>query len=245
MQRKIKKRKQPKGLSKSNIVGYAGVPVHGTGVYDALKYTTLTCTSMSETVKTYVESVLKTITTGAEVKTLPNRQIDGVTNGWRVTVLDMMGRVILVTYLGIECALYYKRQLTEIKLLPGDKHPEGVLKDPNDAWQRLDLLGRSAKQQNIVLTNLHNRLKEENSVLKNRISTLEALNAELESLVRQKDELHAYLTEHEKSSIRKRKKVDDKKLEFAHKREIIKKHIKVENEAYDKKMKRKRKRKKK
>src|ERR1035437_7525589 len=185
-----------KKITRANQVGYAGLvtlPVHGKGAYDPLKHTVLTCSRISEFDRTQMEAVLKPIITGPQVMNLPN----GV-NGWNCCVQDMMGRVLLISYRGIECTLFFKRQLTEIKLQPGDRFPEGVLKDPDDAWQRLDLLGKSAKQSNVILTNLHVRLEEENKLLQDRVDTLNKLYGVIETKLLNAEELMSHFTFNEK-----------------------------------------------
>ena len=234
---KVKKRKfkRPRaglrGLSKSSIVGYAGVPVHGTGVYDALRYTVLTCSTISSLDREFIEAKLKTITNGAQVKNLPDGK-----NGWNCLTLDPMGRALLISYRGIECALFYQRQLTENKLLPGDRFPESVLKDPQDAWQRLDLLGKSAKQANIILTNKQFTLEEENKVLNQRVKTLEELNGQLETKAFEAEDIMSWLTLKEQAKVRKRVRTNNKRQAFL----LSKKKERIAKELERKKKRRKR-----
>jgi hypothetical protein len=150
-------------------------------VYDRVRYTVLTLSQMDEEMKRHVVSVMKPITTGTQVKTLPNG-----TNGWSVEVLDRLGqgRTLLVAYRGIEVCLFFQRQLTTVDLQPGDHFPEGVVQDPQEAWQRLDLLGLSAKKANLVLASEHSRMEEQIKILKGRIDTLESLNYELDKKYR-------------------------------------------------------------
>lgn len=223
-----------RGLSKSNVVGFAGVPVHGSGVYDALRHTVLTCSKINPFDREFVESKLKLLTNGAVIANLPDGK-----NGWECRILDAMGRCILVSYRGFECAIYYKRQLTEIKLLPGDTFPESVLKDPNDAWQRLDLLGKSAKQANVVLTNLHAQLSGENKILTERVKTLELLNGQLETKAHKAEDLMSWLTPVEIRVINKRTRKNEKRQAFL----LLKKKERIAKEL-TKKKKRRRKRKK-
>jgi hypothetical protein len=197
--KKIKKRKfvRPKaGLKSSgpvNQLSHAGVRFHKNFVYDQLRYTILTITQMSEIDKALVQATLKTINSANEALTLPQIQhLDGnprnnktanlQLNGWACTCLDSTGtgRCYVLSYRGIEVALLFKRQLTEVKLQEGDKQPEGVCQDQEEAWMRLDLFGASAKRANLVLTTTLNQLKEENKLLTTRVNTLEELNTRLE-----------------------------------------------------------------
>lgn len=151
------------------------VRYHEGYVYDKIRYTVLTASQVSEADVRKIQAATKTVISGVEASTMPK------TPGWSCQVLDQRGRVLLLSYKGIEVGLFYQRQLSEVKLQAGDKFPEGVCQDPRDAWQRLDLLGRSARQSNIILTNVHSRLEEENQLLKQRIQTLETLNDKYES----------------------------------------------------------------
>ena len=223
------KRKQPKGLSKSNVVGYAGVEVHGKGVYTDLKYTVLTCTLVSEIDRTKIESVLKTIVTGPQAANLP----DGV-NGWSCLKLDGahgLGRAFLVSYKGIECALFFKRQLTEIKLQEGDRHPEGVLKDPDNAWQRLDLLGKSAKESNVILFNERTRLKDSVERLESLVKTYKDLNDRYRNRRGTSSRGLTWFTPAEKKKAERRKRQDNK----VQAKLLIKKHEKIAKELAAKK----------
>jgi hypothetical protein len=158
-------------------------------------------------------ATMKTITTGPQAMTLP----DGV-NGWAYKVFkESSDRNGVLLYKGFEVAVFYKRQLTEVKLEPGDRYPEGVLQDPEDAWQRLDLLGSSAKKANVVLTNYHRRLEEENKLLTGRVKTLDDLNDNLEKEIKHlkekqqriaeaaNDRLKEMYLENSRSTKRKRK----------------------------------------
>jgi len=69
-----------------------------------------------------------------------------VNEDWQFECLDRLGRVVVMKYHGIEVALFMKRQITEVEPLPCDPLPEGIIKDPRDAWVRIDLLGASARQ---------------------------------------------------------------------------------------------------
>lgn len=206
--KKKSKFKKPRAGMRSVVprgkVGYVGVRYHKNYVYDQLRYTVLTVSQMSEQDKHMVQASLKTITTGPEAMVLP----DGV-NGWACVTLDLRGRAFLLSYKGIEVALFYKRQLTEIKLEPGDRFPEGVCQDPNEAWQRLDIIGLSAKKANLVITTQHKRIENENKILSSRTSTqqelIDALEKENKHLKESKDRLAKVITELNKKKAKRRK----------------------------------------
>lgn len=184
------KQKHNKGISFAatgplNRLGPSGLRYHEGYVWDKLRYTVLTHTQMSRADKELVTGTIKTITTAAQAMTLPNIP------GWACIRLDMHGRVFVLAYHGMEVCLFFKRQLTEIKLEAGDRFPEGVLQEPEDSWQRLDLMGQSAKKANFVLTTSLKQLEDENKQLNTRIKVLEELNDKLETTVEQKEEARA------------------------------------------------------
>lgn len=198
--RRPKKRKFVKPLTglknqgPSNQVSHAGIRYHKGFVHDKLRHTVLTSNQMPIEYKELILATLKTITTGPQAMTLPDGK-----NGWAYKVFkESYDRSGVLSFFGFEVAVFYKRQLTEVKLEPGDRYPEGVLQDPEDAWQRLDLLGSSAKQANVVLTNYHKRLEEENKLLHDRVKTLDDLNDNLEKDIKRMKTTH--LTMHKDMS---------------------------------------------
>src|SRR5580692_6222054 len=155
-----------------NQLSHVGVRYHEGYVWDKLRYSVLTLTQLSEADKALILGTLKTVNSAAHAMTLPqilhrdgnlknNKMENLVMNGWACNCIDQLGKCYVLSFRGIEVALFYKRQLTTIKLNPGDKQPEGVTQDPEEAWQRLDLLGQSAKRANLVLTTTMNQLKDE------------------------------------------------------------------------------------
>jgi len=152
---------------------YSAVRFHQGYVFDPVRYTVLTASQMSSEREEMVTSTLKTVTSGPEAMTLPEKP------GWATHGIGFDGRVYIVSYLGTEVALFFKRQLTEVVPEPGEKVPEGVLQDPKEAWMRLDLLGRSAEKSHFVLTQQHRRLEEANRLLTSRVQTLDDLNDSL------------------------------------------------------------------
>ena len=166
----LRKKSRERGPNPHSAVRY-----HKTYAYDKIRFTVLTASQMTKERQEMVAATLKTVTTGPEAMTLPE------TPGWSCTQIDKnsYGRAYVVAYLGIEVALFFKRQLTEIIPEPGEKVPEGVLQDPKEAWQRLDLLVRSAEKSNFVLTQTQHRLEESNWLLQSRVKDLDDLNDDL------------------------------------------------------------------
>lgn len=127
-----------------------------------------------------VKAVVKTLTTGDSAREFATRdtyerRLINQEAEWRYDILDMnRGKAGVLKYHGVEVALYYKREITEVMPGVGEKPPEHPLVDPEDAWQRLDLLGPSAKRANIVLKRYHTMLEEDNKLLKDEIQILKA-----------------------------------------------------------------------
>lgn len=153
---------------------YSAIVYHKGYVYEPIRNTYLTASLLSKDKAAMIAARLKTVTTGPEAMTLPDEP------GWRTTEIGHNGRLYLVDHCGTEVALFFKRQLTEVMPEPGQKAPEGVLQDPKEAWQRLDLMGRSAEQSNFVLTTAHRRLMEENKLLLERTQDVDDINDQIE-----------------------------------------------------------------
>lgn len=162
----------------SGYIGPQGVGYHKNFVFDKLQYTVLTIAHMSQIVKDTVHATLKTIVTADQAFRLPN----GV-NGWACEKLDLRGRVLVLSYKGVEVALFFKRQTTELRLIPGDRYPEGVMKESSETWQRLDIAGLSAKKANFVTVKMQERIEGDNEILQKQIQALQAMNDELENQV--------------------------------------------------------------
>lgn len=96
-------------------------------------------------------------------------------------------RIGILLFRGIEVALFFKRQVSELAPGLGEKPPEGEIKDPDDVWQRLDLLGPSAKKANLVLTQYHTNLEQQNTLLQEQ---LESANKKLEDVTAKLNKYH-------------------------------------------------------
>jgi hypothetical protein len=114
-----------------------------------IRYRVLLVGQMSAKDKAEVTAKAAAMNSGPEAELASFRQtLPGlfVNENWQYEELDQRGRAAVLKYKGIEVALYFKRQVGEVEPLPTDPVPEGVLKDPIDAWVRLDLTGQSARQ---------------------------------------------------------------------------------------------------
>lgn len=171
----MEKRKKPAKakLDLRRSPQFRGIRWHQDQLFDPLRFTVLTASQLSDSDKETIRATMLMTVSGPEAMTLPGKgnywACEQISNGYRQT--------LVLKFKGIEVALFYKRQLTVIEPQsesPG-YHPEGVLQDPVEAWQRLDLLGPSAKKQNSVLKSLHDRLAEENRLLAARVESLDAI----------------------------------------------------------------------
>lgn len=157
--------------SKVATLGPMGVTYHKNWIHAAVKYKFLTVDLLDPARKEYIRAVLKPLTTAPEAEAMVSQeQIDAPAHGrspeWAYSHLDLLGRVGVLRHKGVEVALFFKRSTTEIEPGIGEKPPELQIVDPADVWQRLDLLGASARRVNTVLKNHHDKLTQENALLK-------------------------------------------------------------------------------
>jgi len=121
-----------------------------------IKYRVLQANLLSKVDKVYVASQVAALNTGPEGGALAHRWLPpglvtrpgevAASTQWQYEVLDRLGRVGVLKFRGAEVALFFKRQIQEFEPLPIDPIPEGVINDPQDAWQRFDLFGLSGRQ---------------------------------------------------------------------------------------------------
>lgn len=125
---------------------------HKGWMQDKIKYTELTSSHLSKVDREHVTAILAGLYSGTKTKewvqTLAHERTKaGQPSLWFYTIMDMMGgRVGLLKFKGIEVALFFKRQTTELVMQPGSPLPEHPIEDPDDVWQRLDLMGPSARR---------------------------------------------------------------------------------------------------
>lgn len=70
---------------------------------------------------------------------------------WRLVKNSSVGLcgtfdVQILYYKGLEVAVFWKRQTSEVIPDPGDPVPEGILESQDDVWARMDLIHKSARQ---------------------------------------------------------------------------------------------------
>lgn len=156
-----------------------GGPRYGKN-YLAHKYAVpvLAVLKLSTSEKEAIRALIKPITTGLEaeqfifekVAVAPSQSmIARHEQGWSFIWLDQLHRAGVLRLKGIEVCLFYKRQVIEEEPAPGEPLPEGILKEPSDAWQRLDLLGRSAREANLFLKQKHESLNQSTVILQQQV----------------------------------------------------------------------------
>lgn len=62
-------------------------------------------------------------------------------------------RIGILTYKGVEVALFFKRYTVDVVPAPEDPVPEGALENLEDVWIRFDLFGQSIRQQHKTIRN--------------------------------------------------------------------------------------------
>jgi hypothetical protein len=110
---------------------------------------------------------------------------------WSMRQISLVGNfdVQSLHYKGLEVAVFWRRQLSEVTPDPSDPVPEGVIEHPDDVWVRLDLIGKSARQLMQLMQsefNEKNRLQVEVDSLirinEAHETTIKALQSEIKAL---------------------------------------------------------------
>jgi len=72
----------------------------------------------------------------------------GKPSKWSIRQISQIGNfdVQSLHFKGLEVAVFWKRQTSEVIPDPSDPVPEGVLENPDDVWVRFDLFVKSARQ---------------------------------------------------------------------------------------------------
>lgn len=143
-----------------------------------ITYPTLSASRVTAAEKEAIRAEIKPITSGEEAERFVFTKVDDqprYTLGWRMFWLDQLHRAGVLCKNGVEVALFFKRQIVEEEPAPGDPVPEGWLKEPLDAWQRLDLFGKSAREANLFLKKKHEHLNQEVTVLQQRVEASRVL----------------------------------------------------------------------
>lgn len=140
-----------------------------------IKYKVLSISQLSKAWIQTIKATVKTVITGDAAKdfvynTARDLALQGLKSDWAYKVIDNLGHVGVLEYRGIQVALFFKRQVSEIMPVVGEKPPENPITDPDEVWQRLDILGSSAKKANVVLKNYHDQLEEDIAFLERQVT---------------------------------------------------------------------------
>lgn len=98
------------------------------------KYKLLSADLLKQTDREHAAAVASFVATGEEAYKLAGQE------GFRYVDLDLRRRIGVVEYKGVEIALLFNRQITELEPGPADPVPQRALKNPDNAWLVVDLL---------------------------------------------------------------------------------------------------------
>src|SRR6267142_6127451 len=157
--------------------------------HEEMEYRTLTILEMAEKDRNVALKQTIKIFTGDQAKAFVFNQketydkVEGnkTTDPWQYSDLDLHGRVGVLKYKGIEVAIFVQRQMTKRRINPEHPVSELKLKDPEDAWMRLDLFGLSAKQLRRPTLNLVRDLEKRVDFLEKKNNTLQAIVEQYEA----------------------------------------------------------------
>lgn len=126
---------------------------------------------MKPHVRKVVETIIKSIKTGTEARQLVLKK--KWKGKWQAKVLDHQGKVIILSYRGIEVALFYKRDTTEYRIEVMDPTPFAPIVDPDNTWVRMEFMHMkpSAKRDTYFL-----KLKKE---VRDKVMHLRGVNKHL------------------------------------------------------------------
>lgn len=147
--------------------------------FSSIQYKTLTVDQMSKEEKLLVLAKVKTLATGKQAA-------QAIGDGWTYSPVDMQGRVGILKRNGVEVALFIQRQLSTMERGVGDPVPESILTEPDEAWQRFDLMGPSAKRANFFLKREIDDKTEKIDLLTRQADNLQKLVDQAESAVARK-----------------------------------------------------------
>jgi len=163
---------------------YGHVTFHKNWHVEKIKYPVLVASQVDAQTREMIRATVKPLVSSEDIERLVHHD-KGWERGWSMVKLDAagLGRCVLLLYKGIEAVLFFKRQVNEIAPGPGEPLPENPIKDPADLWQRFDLLGKSAKQENKFLAGRHDQLLVDNKRLQTMVDVKQNLIDQFETTV--------------------------------------------------------------
>ncbi len=100
-------------------------------------YKVLPTDMMVPIIRKLVDEKIQSVKTGDDAKKLSLATKDG----WQIAETFLPGSVVILKYRGVEVCLFYKRQVIAMESDgEADPIPPCALKDPQEAWTRLDFL---------------------------------------------------------------------------------------------------------
>ena len=172
----------------------------------------LTIDGLDRNRKDAIRAVIKSLSTADEAFDLVFTK-KGYEQGWQLEPINYNGRTIgILKRYGVEVAVFWPRQITEVEPQPGDPPPEFELKIVGDLWQRLDILGPSARQANYFIKKKHDELEESKRLLEGRIFALEQQVSRLETALNRANNTIEII---KKPKRKAKEKLSRKKIEFA------------------------------
>ena len=203
---------------------YSHVTFHKGFVHDLVSYKVLSIDQMEPKEKEIARGAIKTLASGPEAKQFVAQRHAAGDNKWAYTDLDNRGDSGVLRRCGIAVALFYKREYLEYTPGPGEPLPESPIYDPADIWQRLDIIGPSAKRANFFIKREVDTTREQNTLLNQQVSAKQMQIDGLETLLRKTE---AQLENREKALTELRERVSNKRCGKCH-AEMIKKKKQAE-----------------
>jgi len=110
-------------------------------------------------------------------------EIHAVRLGFTTTTLDPHGRVVLLSWKGIEAALLFKRAVTKVSILPKEQLPPKILSREDEAWMMLPLMQTAyhsdAQQLRQSFAVQGTELQEAKALLRHQQIELDAMERQL------------------------------------------------------------------
>jgi hypothetical protein len=158
-----------------------------------IRYRILLAAQLSQADKLTATAKVATLNTGPEAFKHSFQQIPGtprwIFENWQFESKDLKGDIWALKFKGAEVCMFYKRQITEVEPLPCDPIPEGVIRDPGDAWVRVDLMGLSARQVSTKVGKEMRSVSEQLALAEKEITAKQAVIDTLETQIFQNDKL--------------------------------------------------------
>lgn len=102
------------------------------------EYRILDADGLAKLTREKVDAFVRGLKTGDEAR---NAAYNEKAEGWGYHILNSKGRECgVLTFNGMEVALYYKRHTVPVESAECDPFPQNALKDPKDVWVRFEFL---------------------------------------------------------------------------------------------------------